>query len=201
MCGTDSRDYAAKDVFVPHDMVASIFDRKSFFDTPAAALPIRVALATPHAAVAVGIARGALDDLAALATTKRAAMNPAALLADDPVFRHTLGEQTLRLAGVEAMMHQVARDAEQAAAEGRTLTPTETLLGRSMAAYVTAECVKVVDAAYNFGGSTSVYAGSSLQRRLRDLHVATQHLAASPEAYRVLAAAVLGEELSPRDLF
>jgi alkylation response protein AidB-like acyl-CoA dehydrogenase len=202
MRGTDSRDFVANDVFVPKDMTTSIFERKgSFFGTPVASLPIRVALATPHAAVAVGIALGALDDITEMAKTKRAAMNPSALLADDPIFRHTLGEQTLRLTGARAMMNQVTEDNEHTAAQGRSLTPTETLVGRSMAAYVTAECVKVVDAAYSFGGSSPVYDGSSLQRRLRDIHVATQHIGVSPEAYRILAAAVLGEELSARDLF
>lgn len=201
MRGTDSRDYAARDVFVPQEMTLDIYTAKSFYDTPAARLPTRVALAAPHAAVAVGIAQGALDDITGLAKTKRAAMNPSALLADDAVFRHTLGEQTLRLTSARSMLYHLTEQLESWAAEGQPLSPTDTLIGRSMAAYVTHECVKVVDAAYTFGGSEPVYEGSSLQRRLRDIHVATQHIAASPEAYRVLAAAVLGEELSPRELF
>ena len=202
MRGTDSRDFAAHEVFVPKERTTSIFERKgSFFNTPASKLPIRVALATPHAAVAVGIAQGALDDITEMAKTKRAAMNPTALLADDPIFRHTLGEQTLRLTGARAMMNQVTEDNERAAAAGHALSPTETLIGRSMAAYVTWECVKVVDGAYSLGGSSPVYEGSCLQRRLRDIHVATQHIGVSPEAYRVLGAAVLGEELSARELF
>ena len=201
MRGTDSRDYAANDVFVPADMTLDMYTAKSFYDTPPARLPTRVALATPHAAVAVGIAEGALDDVTEIAKNKRAAMNPSALLADDPVFRHALGEQTLRLTAAKAMLYQTTEQLEEAASERRQLTPKETLVGRSMAAYITHECVKVVDAAYTFGGSEPVYEGSSLQRRLRDIHVATQHIAASPEAYRILAAAVLGVELSPRELF
>jgi alkylation response protein AidB-like acyl-CoA dehydrogenase len=200
MRGTDSRDFAAHDVFVPDEMTMSIHSAKTFFNTAAARLPIRVALATPHAAVAVGIAQGALDDITELAKTKRGALNPA-LLADDPFFRHTLGEETLRLAGARALMNEVTEHGERAADEGRELTPTERLIGRSMAAHVTAECVKVVDAAYTFGGSTSVYEGASLQRRLRDIHVATQHLGVTKEQYRVLAATLLGEELSARELF
>jgi alkylation response protein AidB-like acyl-CoA dehydrogenase len=188
-------------VFVADDMTLNMFTAKTFYDTPAARLPTRVSLSTPHAAVAVGIAQGALDDITELAKTKRAAMNPSALLADDPIFRHTLGEETLRLAAARSMLYTITDDCERAASEGRALSATETLLGRTMAAYVTHECVKVVDAAYTFGGSNPVYEGSSLQRRLRDIHVATQHIAASPEAYRILGAAVLGVELTPRELF
>ncbi|WP_198543602.1 acyl-CoA dehydrogenase family protein [Pseudofrankia sp. BMG5.36] len=201
MRGSDSHDYAAREVFVPEEMTINIVTAASFFDTPPARLPIRVALATQHCAVALGLAQGALDELTELAKTKKAAMNPSAVLAADPVFRHTLGEQTLRFTGVMAMLDQVTAELERAGAEEREFTPEETLIGRTMAAYITAECVKIVDVAYTYAGSTSVYNTSSLQRRLRDIHVATQHVAATPEGYRVLGAALVGEKLSPTELF
>jgi hypothetical protein len=70
-----------------------------------------------------------------------------------------------------------------------------------MPGYITAEATKIVDAAHTYAGSSSVYSASSLQRRFRDIHVATQHIAATTEGYRLLGAAVLGEELSPGELF
>jgi alkylation response protein AidB-like acyl-CoA dehydrogenase len=199
--GTDSRDFALHDVFVPERMTADMFTATNCFDTPATRLPLRVPLAFAHAALAVGIAEGALEDVAELAKTKRAAMNPLMLLAADPVFRHALGEHSLRLASARALLDQVTERAWQASLAARPLTPRETLEGRTMAGYITAECVKVVDAAYTMAGSVSLYDGSSLQRRLRDIHVATQHVAATGDAYRSLGAVLVGEELSPLELF
>jgi alkylation response protein AidB-like acyl-CoA dehydrogenase len=199
--GTDSCDFAIRDVFVPEHMTTNIFTATNRFDTPTTRLPLRVALATGHASVAIGIAQGALDDIVEVAKTKRAAMNPTAVLAEDPVFRHSLGEHTLRHASVRSLLDQTSQIAWEAGRSGRPLSPKEILLGRTMAGYVTAECVKIVDAAYTMAGSVSLYDTSSLQRRLRDIHVATQHVAATTEGYRTLGAVVVGEELSPMELF
>jgi indole-3-acetate monooxygenase len=199
--GTDSCDFAVRDVFVPEHMTASLFGATNCFDTPITRLPLRVSLAFGHAAVAIGIAAGALADVAELARTKRAAMNPTALLADDPVFRHTLGEHALRLASVRALLDNLTGTVWQAGVAARPLTPQETIEGRTMAGYVTAECVKIVDAAYTMAGSASLYDGSSLQRRLRDIHAATQHVAATGEGYRLLGAVLVGYEPSPLELF
>jgi alkylation response protein AidB-like acyl-CoA dehydrogenase len=199
--GTDSRDFVAREVFVPQRRTMNVFASTPCFDTPPCRLPIRVALAPGHAAVAVGIAQGALDDIANLALTKRAAMNPESRLAEDPVFQHLLGEQVLRLAAARALLDRETAVAWDAGVAQRSLTPIETLQIRSMAGYVTAECVKVVDAAYTLAGSTSLYESSSLQRRLRDIHVATQHVAAGTEGYRRLGALIAGEQVPAMALF
>jgi alkylation response protein AidB-like acyl-CoA dehydrogenase len=62
--GTDSCDFAAREVFVPEEPTVSVLGARNCYDTPAARLPIRVVLASGHASVAVGIAQGALDDVA-----------------------------------------------------------------------------------------------------------------------------------------
>jgi alkylation response protein AidB-like acyl-CoA dehydrogenase len=199
--GSDSRDFAVEEQFVPEDMTANIFTATNAFDLPVTRAPLRVFLATGHASVAVGIAQGALAEVTELAKTKRAAMNPTALLADDPLFRHHLGESTLRLAAAKAFLDHATATAWEAGVANRPLSSEEILTGRTMAGYVTSECVKVVDAAYTMAGSASLYDTSSLQRRLRDIHVATQHVAATSEAYRTLGAVLVGEQLTPLELF
>jgi indole-3-acetate monooxygenase len=199
--GTDSCDYAVRDVFVPESMTANLFTATNSFDTPATRLPIRVVLAMGHASVAIGIAEGALEEVVEVAKAKRAAMNPAALLADDPVFRHNLGEEALRLAAVRALLDRTTESATKAFLSGRPLSAREILEGRTMAGFITAECVKIVDAAYNLAGSVSLYDTSSLQRRLRDIHVTTQHVAATTESYRTLGKLLVGQELTRMELF
>jgi alkylation response protein AidB-like acyl-CoA dehydrogenase len=201
MRGTDSCDIEIDDVFVPTPMAYNLHHMNCVYDIPAAYLPLRVALSFPHCAVALGIARGALDDMVALAKTKRASMNPSALMGDDVVFRHELGRLQLRFEGARSLLDEFTARAWQAGVDRRELTPAEVLTGRLMANYITDECVAVVDWAYTRAGSSSLYDGASLQTRFRDIHVATQHASCHTDAYRNLGAAMLGVELSPRELF
>jgi alkylation response protein AidB-like acyl-CoA dehydrogenase len=201
MRGTDSCDVVIRDAFVPAERTINVFTATSFFEGPIARIPLRVALSMGHTSVAVGIAQGALDDIVALAETKRAGMNPTQRLFDQPLFRHFLGEHTLRLAAMRAMLDDMTAKAWAAGVESRKMTPVEILAGRTTAAFVTAECVKIVDWAYTAGGSTSVYDTSSLQRRFRDIHVATQHASCHLDGYATLAAARLGEPVSRMELF
>ena len=201
MRGTDSCDIAFKDKFVPHEHAYSMYDAKSCFDTPSTRLPLRVALSTGHCAIAVGVAQGALDDITELAKTKRASMNPNARLTDDVVFRDELGRRIVRLAAAKALMDQVTANLLEAGEARRDLTPKEILTGRLMANYITDQCKQIVDWAYTVAGSSSVYNRSSLQRRLRDIHVATQHASCHTDAYRALGADALDEPVSPMELF
>jgi alkylation response protein AidB-like acyl-CoA dehydrogenase len=202
MRGTDSCDVRAKDVFVPKSRTFSLMaPPATCFDTPVARLPLRVALAFPHCALALGIAQGAIDDITALAATKRAAMNPTATLSGEPVFRFELGRHIMRLTAAKALVDLRAQECWKAGEERRELTPNEILTTRLMANHVTDECVKIVDWAYTTAGSSSVYDTSSLQVRFRDIHVATQHASCHTDPYRLLAAVALGEQLTPQELF
>jgi alkylation response protein AidB-like acyl-CoA dehydrogenase len=200
MRGTNSCDFTVKDVFVPDEMSSDLFTGRNFFDTPAARLPIRVALSPGHAAVAIGIAQGALDEITELAKTKRAAMNPTARLADDPLFRHSIGHCELRLAAARAFLERTTAELEAAVSLGRALTPREIMTGRAMTGHITSECIAVVEKAFRLGGSASVYNSCPLERRLRDIYVAGQHISAFEEIYRSLGATLLGEALSQFEL-
>ncbi len=202
MRGTDSCDVEIKDKFVPHARVIDYQTATSVYDTlPAARLPLRVALSFPHCAVALGIAQGALDDVLELAKTKRSAMNPQVLLGDDPVFRHELGEQSIRLRAAKSFLDQYTTQAWKAGEEFRELTPEEIMTGKLMAHHITNESIKVVDWAYTRFGSSSLYDGAALQYRFRDIHVASQHASCHTDGYRNLGAVLLGNELTPAQLF
>jgi alkylation response protein AidB-like acyl-CoA dehydrogenase len=201
MRGSDSCDFVIKDRFVPHAHAYNMYEATTCFDTPSTRVPLRVGLSTGHCALALGVAQGAMDDITELAKTKRSAMNPNARLADDVVFRDELGRRIVRLAAAKSLMEQVTQKLLAAGEVRRDLTPDLVLLGRLMSHHITDHCAQIVDWAYTAAGSSSVYNGSSLQRRLRDIHVATQHAACHPEAYRSLGALALGETVPPKELF
>jgi alkylation response protein AidB-like acyl-CoA dehydrogenase len=199
--GTASHDFVIRDQFVPESHAVDVFSARSCLTSPFGALPIRGAIAPTHAAVAIGIARGALDDLCTLAASKRSAMNPALLLARDPIFQYHLGESAMRLEAAAALLEQQTEHAWAHAASGAALTPVESTTLRATAGYVMAECVKIVDGAYTLAGSSSLYETSPLQHRLRDIHTATQHVAASAEPYPTLGALLAGQDVAPIALF
>ena len=80
------------------------------------------------------------------------------------------------------------------------IQPEDILRHRAMAALVTRECVEVVETAFRLAGKHSIREDSPLQRRLRDIEVAAQHVAVSGREYRLLGAVLVGETVSPADL-
>ena len=67
LCGTGSQDVAATEVTVPATRGVSLFTDRPGEDGPLYAFPLFGLLALGIAAVAMGIARGAIDDLLSLA--------------------------------------------------------------------------------------------------------------------------------------
>jgi indole-3-acetate monooxygenase len=59
------------------------------------------------------------------------------------------------------------------------------------AIWITSACVRVAEGCFELAGSRAVYESSSLQRRVRDLRVAAQHVAVHPRNYVTAGAAVL----------
>ena len=69
---------------------------------------------------------------------------------------------------------------------------TSRVAGQLQAAvWITAACVRVAEGCFELAGSCAVYESSPLQRRVRDLRVAAQHVAISPRHYVTAGTAVL----------
>jgi len=79
-----------------------------------------------------------------------------------------------------AFLYQVGNDIMAAVQTNNTL-PDE-LEARRRLACVNAgvSCVEVVDRLFGLAGATPIYSGHRLERCLRDVHTASQHLVVSP---------------------
>ena len=64
---------------------------------------------------------------------------------------------------------------------------------RLACAHATEIAADVCKSAYTMGGGAAVYLNSNLQRRFRDAHVATQHIATAPAVFE-LAGRILLEQ-------
>lgn len=143
------------------------------------------------AAVANGIAAGAIEDAAAIAAGGKRPAFSARALADDPLFHDRLGEAHMRLRAGRALLDAQAVLVESAAA-GAPLTPLDRAVLRATCHQVTALAVEAVDTAYTLARSSAIASSSPLQRRLRDIHTATQHAWNSRDFVQALGAALAG---------
>jgi alkylation response protein AidB-like acyl-CoA dehydrogenase len=130
------------------------------------------------AAVALGIARDALESFKALARTKQ--RGPASTLADEQMAQFAVGRAEVRLAAARSLLY--ARLAENWAAllsDGRMVAGEP--LSMFMASVHAAEtALEVVMALHAAAGSSAVLESSRLNRCLRNIQVSAQHVAVSP---------------------
>jgi len=147
------------------------------------------------AAVAVGCAAGALDEVARIAASgKRPAFSPRPL-ASDPVFHVQLGVAHMQLASARALLEAQGRLIE-CASQGRQLSVVEGRSVRATCHHIAGVAAAVVDTAYTLARSASIGRTSPLQRRLRDMHTLTQHAWCSSDFPEQLGATLVSAAVS-----
>ena len=189
--GTGSHDIAVEGLFVPAE-------RSVWFSTDPVrrggslyAFPVFGLLALGIAAVSLGIARGAIDGILELAGAKvpTGSRRP---LAERSATQATVAQATALVAASRAHLRATVDEIWQTAARGEAATLEQRARLRLAATQSVRDAAKAVDLAYECGGATSIYADSALQRRFRDVHVATQHILVAPATYELAGRVLLG---------
>ena len=145
-----------------------------------------------HSAFAVGLAEGAVDDLASLAGTGRQQLFARASMQQSPILQYELGQLDGDLAAARALLRTTAEDHWARAKDGKLGAPE--VMGESLRAgiWITTTCVAIASGCYTLGGGAALYDGSPLQRRMRDMHAAAQHAVVQQQNYQGIGAARLG---------
>jgi alkylation response protein AidB-like acyl-CoA dehydrogenase len=172
--GTGSHDIAVDGVFVPADHAVSLATDRPRSRGPLYAFPVFGLLAVGIAAVALGIARAAIDELVRLAAEKTPQGSRRRLGERSVVQAEVARAEALVRAGRAFLDDAIARAWQAAEASGAIPTHDRAVL-RLAATHATMNAARATDLAYTAGGGTSVYATSPLQRCFRDVRVATQH--------------------------
>jgi alkylation response protein AidB-like acyl-CoA dehydrogenase len=136
-----------------------------------------------HCAFAVGIAEGALDELVELANTGRQQQQAAVPMRDSEIFQYALGSMEAELGAARAFSQVQARSHWAHALAGTLNDEALLAQGSQTAIWVTATCIRIVDACFAAGGGSALYESSPLQRRMRDLHAAAQHVGVQSRHY------------------
>lgn len=193
MSGTGSHDVVVDDVEVPDDHTFCLGGPSSI-DGPLWRLPEVTVSALVITNVALGIARGAFDDIMALATDKVPAFD-SSVLAASPWFRTHLADVDARLRAAQAVFDAEVDRVWTAARAGRELSLVDRAHVRAVVAWVTTTAASVVDSAYTAGGATSLSRDHPLQRRFRDVHAVTQHFLVKPDSVTAAGAVLLGQDV------
>ena len=197
--GTGSHDMAVEAIDVPAARAASLITSPPLARGALYAFPPFGLLAVSIAAVALGIARGALDDLAALAGVKVPAL-ATRKLAERAGTQSGLAQAEAGLRAGRALLLAAVEDASAAARTGAQI-PLELRAGLRLAAtHAVGAAAAAVDAAYNLAGGSAIYETSPLQRRFRDVHAVTQHLLVGPATWELTGRTLLGLEVDPSQL-
>ena len=190
LSGTGSTAFAVEDVFVPERHAAGVLV-KHLPDRRLYRFPAFSPLAQGVGAVALGIARAALEEAKRVVGEKRRG-GSSAPLSERAHTQIEIARAEARLRAARALFYQ-AIDAAWEAAKGAEPLPLDHSRDMRLAVnHAVAESTAVVDAMYTLAGGTSIYAVSPLQRQFRDIHVATQHFMVSPNILETVGRLFLG---------
>lgn len=193
--GTGSNHIRLHDVFVP-ELSTFAYNDKPSIEGPLYSSPLHM-IPLLHSSPALGIAEAAVLDIVALAQTgKRQLLAPEAMR-DSAIFQMELGHLEADLMAGRAMLEKQSQVLWREAVAGNVVLSNAPLLASCFqtSTWITALCVRVVDECYRLGGGTALYESSPLQRRLRDIHAAMQHVAVQPASYQRCGAIRLGHKV------
>ncbi|WP_224247626.1 acyl-CoA dehydrogenase family protein [Hyalangium gracile] len=192
LCGTGSCDIEVKDLFVPTEYTLSLLGERPRVAAPLYGFPTFGLLGVGLPAVALGIARRALDEFTTLANQKL--MMPSRKpLASRPAAQQTVAEAEGLLRSARALLYEAVHQAFDAGARNEVSLRTRADLRLSYT-HATRTSARVVDMVYELAGGPAVFRTHPLQRCFRDVHVATHHAMVAPPTLETIGTVLLGVE-------
>jgi len=191
--GTASNDIVVSDLFIPDEWTGTFAELPAVARHPLDQRPLLARFGSEFAAVAIGIAQAALDDVTDIARNKVPATSRSKLAAD-PIAQYMVGELATDLYMARTLLHQVARD-DQASVPFGPPDNTAMVIRRARLTRAAAVAASVVEGAYSVSGTTGLFESCPLQRRLRDVRAVTQHyMLSARSAFGPVGTAILSEE-------
>ncbi len=180
--GSGSDHYVLRDTFVPSNHTCSFPAGARRRGGTAYDLPFVALLAPAHAAFVLGLARRALDEVAVLGAARNKVWRQTTLGETD-AFRMDLGRAEAKLSAARAYALDALGACWDRVRSGAALGVEEMMHARLIVSHATDVAAEVVTFAYRSGGGSALYLTSPLQQLLRDVFAATQHVAATDDAF------------------
>jgi alkylation response protein AidB-like acyl-CoA dehydrogenase len=144
--------------------------------------------------VPLGIARHAIDTLVALAGSKSVSRSPQ-VLSQHAMVQADIGRAEALLRSGRAFLYETLSEAWQVVTAGELLTVTQRAMLWLAATQATTAAMQAVDLMFRAGGSASIYTSSPLERCVRDIRTAGQHVSVVPSNYEMVGQALLGFDM------
>lgn len=182
LLGTGSHDIETVGLRVPIAHTAAPMLDGPLGDGPLARMGFFPLLTVLMGGFPLGVARRALDELAAIAPSKRRGSSTTPI-ADDPTVQHEIGRADAALQGARAFLVDALDDAWVTVTTGADLTAVQSTRIALAGQQAMDVGVSAVDRAFGLAGASAVYTGHPLQRCFRDIHTAAQHIAFGGQSF------------------
>lgn len=186
------------DVSVDGHFVADTFTYPFDMESPAPQrggalyrLPVIAFVANEHAGFALGVARRALDELIRMATRTRGAFRPSPLQ-ERQVVQRMVGKFGIELAAARALIFDRYAAAFQQVETGGRLNTAYVAELQAITTHITDLAVTIATTAFRYGGGGALFQPNIVERLLRDILAAGQHLVVGDGIYEVYGRHVLG---------
>jgi alkylation response protein AidB-like acyl-CoA dehydrogenase len=189
--GTGSHDYRVADLFVPEDHTINYSAPQAAQAGTLYAVPVISVLAVAIAAVPLGIARSAIDEVVALAATKTT-YGSSTLLRDKPIVQADVARAEVLLGSARSYLFAMIGELWREVAGGGAASMQRRGMVRLACAHATQASAQAVDLMYNAAGGTAIFETGRLERCFRDVHASTQHIATSSSNYEAGGRMLLG---------
>lgn len=190
--GSGSHDVRSNGVFVSDRLAEAQLMLPARYPNPVFRIPVSTRLSYNKAAVAVGIARGAIDSFTDLAQNKTPWLSTS-LLKDRPMAQYRLGEAEATLRAARAFLMEAMDGVTDSLKDGAKEPSVEALtMARLACTHAAQSAAKVVDLIHNTAGTSAIRMDNPLERKLRDAHGCSQHRWVSPQLYEEVGKVFLG---------
>ncbi len=193
LAGTGSHDFSVTDAFIPDQRVFLLLDSSQHRPEPLYQLPPLGWFVSQVAAVSLGIARGALDELVELAQSKVPTFSMA-VLADRPVAQIDLARAEAALGSARAFLYESVQDLWDTLSAGKPVTPRQIAVNRIATSNAAEVGAAVTRTANVLAGGSAIYNASSMQRHMRDAEALTHHFTVSPHVWEDAGRVFLGRQ-------
>ena len=176
--GTRSESYTVKELFVPEELT---LDRENQDEcrskAPLYIFPTTLVYASCFSGVALGIARGAVDDLIDIARTKtqRSARSS---MRESPVFQTQVAQLEAQLSSARAYQQSVLERVSNTVFQTYDLQQSDRAEIRLATTYAINQATEVVQQVYKLAGSSAIFENAPFERRFRDMHAVSQQMQA-----------------------
>jgi alkylation response protein AidB-like acyl-CoA dehydrogenase len=196
---TGSHDVEVPDLWVPAArsfVVTPDAPRSAYHQGPLYRFPLFGALGTGISAVALGIARCAIDALIELARDK-VPVGRSGALRDQAVIQAEVARAEAAVRSARTWLYDTVARIASALAGGAPVGGELRCELMLASAHATRSAASAVDRMHLAGGGSAIYSSSPLDRAHRDVHAATQHRRTAPIQFEITGRMLLG--LDPDD--